>query len=515
MRIASSIVGVGFVALMVTILIYAIVRITFTALLAPEYTHVEHAFSFMLLAGELFLLVHALGYAIALLRANKRLREQKEEYFPMPAPPPEVAVLVAARHEPREVLENTFRSIVHLRYPNKRVYFLDDSSDEIYMREAEEIAAKFGLVLFRRKVRHGAKAGIVNDCLKGLKEKYVAIFDADQRPIQGFLTNIIPILDADEKLAFAQTPQYYSNLDESRVAKGAAYQQAIFYEYICEAKSSDQSMFCCGTNVVFRREALLSVGGFDETVVTEDFATSIDLHMNGWKSYYYDHVSTFGMGPEMLAAYFKQQDRWARGTVGVLRKVIWNFLKHPLGLKPAQWWEYFLSSTYYFVGLVFLILMICPITYVFFSVPSFFIHTDIYFSVFLPYFSLSLAIFFLTMRARHYKLKNLFIGQMLINITFPILIVATLLGLLGIQGSFGITLKGKGKRMSYLSLWPQLAFFYLNFAAFVWGLNRFYYERDFSLIVNCFWVLYHFLIMMSVFYFNEDLPEPALEEAPA
>lgn len=511
----TTIIGLGFVALMIAIMIYAIVRIVFTVLFAPEYTVVERLFSFMLLAAECFLLMHAMGYTIALLRARRRLRAQKETYFPMPIPPPEVAVLVAARHEPREVLEKTFRSIVNLRYPNKRVYFLDDSSDESYRREAEEIAEKFGLVLFRREVRHGAKAGIVNDCLRTLTEKYVAIFDADQRPIQGFLTNTISILESDEKLAFVQTPQYYANLEESHVAKGAAYQQAIFYEYICEAKSSDQSMFCCGTNVVLRREALLSVGGFDETVVTEDFATSLDLHMKGWKSYYDDHVSTFGMGPEMLAAYFKQQDRWARGTVGVLRKTIWNFLRHPFSLRLAQWWEYFISSSYYFVGFAFFILMICPITYIFFSVPSFFIHTDIYFSVFLPYFTLSLAIFFFTMRARHYKLKNLFIGQMLINITFPVLILATFSGALGIQGTFGITMKGKGRRMSYAGLWPQLAFFYINFAAFIWGANRFYYERDFSLIVNCFWVLYHFLIMMSVFYFNEDLPEPAPEAASA
>jgi hypothetical protein len=28
--------------------------------------------------------------------------------------------------------------------------------------------------------------------------------------------------------------------------------------------------------------------------------------MTGWKSTYYNHVGTFGMGPEALAEYFKQ-----------------------------------------------------------------------------------------------------------------------------------------------------------------------------------------------------------------
>jgi len=498
-----------FILILLAIVVYAIVRIVFTVSLAADYSWSERAFSFLLLFGEVFILIHAFGYALNLLRTGISGSVEIKGTHALAFPPPGVAILVAARHEPREVLEETFRSLTNLRYPSKNIYFLDDSSDEKYLREAEEICRKFDINLFRRKERHGAKAGIVNDCLKTLKEKYVVIFDADQNPKPGFLMELVPIMETDEGLAFVQTPQFYSNISASRVAKGAAFQQAVFYEYICEAKGSNQSMFCCGTNVIFRREALLDVGGFDESVVTEDFATSLKLHAGGWKSLYNNHVGVFGMGPELLSAYFKQQDRWARGTVGVLRKVVGQFLRHPFSLKPGQWWEYFLSSTYYFVGLAFLFLMICPIAYVMFNVPSFFIHTDIYLSVFIPYFALSLGVFFFTLRKRHYRARDLFVGQMLTYIAFPVLIVATVGGLLGIQGTFGITQKGKGRRMSYVALWPQISFMLLNFVAFVWGMNRFYYERDFSVLVNCFWVLYHWFIMMGVFYFNQDLSPEA------
>ena len=37
----TTIIGIGFVALMIAIMIYAIVRIVFTVLFAPEYTMVE------------------------------------------------------------------------------------------------------------------------------------------------------------------------------------------------------------------------------------------------------------------------------------------------------------------------------------------------------------------------------------------------------------------------------------------------------------------------------------------
>lgn len=496
--------AIALIAVILAIIIYSMIRITFTVILSGEYAWFENVFSFMLLAGETFILIHATGYAIDLVRANKKeeslfFLSQKFSY-----PPPEVAVLVAARHEPKEVLERTFRSIMNIRYTAKNVYFLDDSSLEKYKKEAEDIAAHFGLHLFRRESRHGAKAGIVNDCTRTLQEKYIVIFDADQNPMPDFLEKIVPIMEANEKLAFIQTPQFYSNIKENRIARASGYQQAVFYEYICEAKGSSEAMFCCGTNVIFRKDALLAVGGMDETVVTEDFATSVKFHLAGWKSLYFDHVSTFGMGPETLGAYFQQQSRWAKGTVGVFRKVIQSFFKNPFKLKFSQWWEYLLSGTYYFVGIAFTLLMICPVAYLFFHVPSFFIHQDIYFSVFIPYFGLSLGVFFLTLKDRNYSVKSLFLGQMLMYITFPILIRSAVSALFGFQGTFAITQKGAGKALPYLKLWPQFTFMLLNYTALVWGMNRWYYEKDFSVLINCIWAFYHFMVMLSVFYFNVE-----------
>lgn len=498
-----------FLTVIASIIFYGIIRILFTVALAPDYGSADRFFAWLLLGGEFFILIHAFGYALHLLRAVRMKDLAERVQPPLPFPLPEVALLVAARHEPKEVLRDTFRALTAQHYAAKTVYFLDDSSEQSYRREAEEIAEEFGLVLFRREVRRGAKAGIINDCLKTLSQTYIVVFDADQQPMPDFLMKLVPLMEEDARLAFIQTPQFYSNIRSNRIARGAAYQQAVFYEYICEAKGSKQSMFCCGTNVIFRRQALLEVDGFDESVVTEDFATSLKLHLAHWRSLYFNHVGAFGMGPETLGAYFTQQGRWAKGTIGVLRKVVWNFLRRPWKLSLAQWWEYFLSSTYYFVGLAFLILMVCPIAYLFFGVPSFFIHTGVYISVFVPYFSLSLGVFFLTLRARHYRVRDLMLGQMLTYITFPVLFRATVSGLLGVQGSFGITAKGKGNELPLIALWPQLLLLFLNFAAMVWGFNRVWYEREMAILVNCFWALYHAIIMGFVFYFNaaeEDKP---------
>ena len=56
-----------------------------------------------------------------------------------------------------------------------------------------------------------------------------------------------------------------------RLAGAAWAQQALFFGPIARGKDALGAMFCCGTNVVFRRDALLSVGGFPTASLTEDF----------------------------------------------------------------------------------------------------------------------------------------------------------------------------------------------------------------------------------------------------
>ena len=485
----------------IVILVYIVVRTTL--FLFYTYTPIEKLFAIMLIFGEFFVLLHTLGYIFDVFKVfRKENRVYEENLRKKGKNEPSVAILVAARHEPKEVLKNTFITINAINYKNKQVYLLDDSSLAEYQEEADELAQEFDLKLFRREVRRGAKAGIVNDCLKTLDQKYVAIFDADQNPMPDFLNPLIPIMEHNDKLAFVQTPQFYSNTEENSVSRGAAFQQAVFYEYICEGKNTDNAMFCCGTNVVFRRSALMDVGGLDESTVTEDFATSVKLHSDGWKSLYYPHVSVFGMGPVDLNGYFKQQFRWATGTISVFKALIWRFFTKPFSLKPMQWWEYLLSSSYYLVGLAFFCLMICPVIYLLFKIPSFFAKPEIYFLAFIPYITLSMAIFYMVLGTRNYKIKDLFLGQLLGALTFTVYVRGAVSAILGFKTTFGITEKIKGRALPYLKLWPQLGMLYLSFIALVWGINRFVYERDIAILVNGFWVLYHFLILSSVFYFN-------------
>ncbi len=172
-----------------------------------------------------------------------------------------------------------------------------------------------------RENRRGYKAGALNDVLKSINTKYFAVFDADQVPLPEFLTEILPIMEEDDKIALIQVPQRYVN-NNTHVAKGANDIQEVFYNFITQGKSLEDSMFSCGSNVLYRTSIIKKVGGFDEQNVTEDLATSIKIHEAGYKTIYYNRPLASGEAPETLNSYFIQQSRWSQGSMAIFFRVL-------------------------------------------------------------------------------------------------------------------------------------------------------------------------------------------------
>ena len=515
---------------------------------SPGYPLVDKIIAGCLLLCEAFILIHGMGYFLNIFHVVKNVEpaQKLEEGLPELKEYPPVAIITSCYKEPLEVTTDTMTCFYNLTYPNKYLYYLDDTRYDLPNQDAAKMAAYqksidtmcqgIGINVFRRKW-HGAKAGMINDWLefadgifregfrfrpyqnkpRPIKEKYVIVFDADMNPFPDFVEKLVQIMEANPKLAFVQTPQYYTNFDVNRVARAAGLQAAIFYEYICEGKSSQDAMFCCGTNVIFRREALMDVGGFDHTSITEDFATSLKFHMKGWSSAFLNRVCAFGLGPEDLGGYFKQQFRWALGTVGLLRTIIIAFFKNPKALAPMKWWEYFLSGSHYYVGWTFFTLAVCPLLYLFFGVPSYFARPDLFVLVFAPYIFLSFTMFAYTLQRRRYRLSEIMVGLLLNSISFPVYMKASLLGSFGVRGSFGITPKGQSASMPLTNFWPQLGLAVAAFVAVVWGAMKLYFVREpvSAIAVNMFWCVYHIAILGTVLYFNFPEVEPETPPAPA
>lgn len=523
----------------IAVLAYLFARIFLVVV--SHFTWLELVLATCLLLAESFILIHSIGYFLNVFRVvnssssfNPHFEEPQLNSYPT------VAIVVASYQEPLDILKDTLVCFYNLSYPNKHLYFLDDTRYDLpwdtpenklkYRHSIEELCKSLDISLFRANW-HGAKAGIINDFLQFLKgntregfefypyskkkpvepEKYLIVFDADMNPFPDFVEYLVDIMEKRPKVAFTQIPQYYSNFEFNRVARAAGLQQAIFYEYICEGKDLQGAMFCCGTNVIFRREALEEIEGFDETSVTEDFATSLKFHKNGWKSVYLNKISAFGMGPEDLGSFFKQQFRWARGTIGVLRTLPREFFLHFSKYTINQWWEYFLASSHYLIGFAFFTMVLFPVIYLFFNVPSYMAEPLIYVCIFFPYIILTMLMFILTLKKRRYQAKDILMVLLINAVTFPVFIKAAVLALFGIKGGFDVTSKDGSTILSLRSLLPQILTALVCMFAIVWGIQRIYYERApfYGLLINVFWTLYNFLMISSFLYFNHSEEEPS------
>jgi cellulose synthase (UDP-forming) len=315
----------------------------FAWLLQPE--RVGHpALYALLIAAELFNAGQALGFWWTCARERPWRRGAWHDL------PPAVDVFVPVYDEPVAVVEPTVRAARAMTGADVTVHVLDDGDSD----EMQAMAARTGAGYIRRAGHEGAKAGNINHALAGTDAPFVIVLDCDHVPAREFVEATLGCF-TDPRVAFAQTPQYYANWDRGEVPAAAWGQQALFFGPIARGKDGHDAMFCCGTNVMFRRAALEDVGGFPLESVTEDFELSIELHERGWRSRYVPEVLAHGLGPEDMASYVSQQQRWSRGCLSALPTVLRSSL--PLRQKV----QYALSASFFLSGWTVLVYMSFPV----------------------------------------------------------------------------------------------------------------------------------------------------------
>ncbi len=504
-----------FAAVTVTLtwmVLYTIVRMT--TVVAQGYTVLDAVLATLLIGAEFFLMFHGVGYFSSVVKSARREAFAPRILFAQPATTP-VAVLVAAFNEAEDVLDETLAAIRAMDYPALNVYLLDDSTKEECRDAARRLAARYGAHLRLRINRAGYKAGAINDLLPELTETYIAILDADQRPVQAWLKDVIPLMEQNPKLAMVQAPQVYINLEGSPVAECSRFQQAIFFEYICEGKAYSNAIYCCGSNVVLRRDALLSVkvmvgdrpNYFDETTVTEDFATSVQLHAKGWQTEYVNEPYVLGMGPETLPAYYTQHMRWSMGSLAVGLRVLGMMFRTPKMLTPVQWWEYLLSGTYYFVGFANMIFMFAPAAFILGGVTPLHTQSNLYLMFFVPYILFTMNLFLFGMKLRRYPLGGIWLATALSFATSWTYAKAGVVALFGLKRAFAVTPKGVGGAIPLRRMPAEVALLALNVVTAVIGFYHLVvFGPDVSYVVTTVWATYHAILMSTiVIYFNRPV----------
>ncbi len=272
--------------------------------------------------------------------------------------PVTIDVLITTYGEDLDTIRRTVTAAVAMQ-GRHRTWVLDDGRSD----EVRDLAAELGARYVRRLSSNGAKAGNINHALSIARGDLFAVLDADFVPHPTFLHETVPFF-ADDQVAFVQTPQTYGNL-HTVISKGAAYMQAVFYRFIQPGRNRFNAAFCVGTNVVFRRAAIDSVGGIYSDSKSEDVWTSLMLHEKGWRTVYIPDALAVGDTPETIEAYSKQQLRWATGGFEIMLTHNPLSRRHPLTLDQRL--QYTVTATHYLTGIAPLLLLLVPPLQIYFD----------------------------------------------------------------------------------------------------------------------------------------------------
>jgi cellulose synthase/poly-beta-1,6-N-acetylglucosamine synthase-like glycosyltransferase len=451
-----------------------------------------------LLFAEALGAIHVLGFQFTIWPRPQPAIEHREDPTQNP-----IFIFIPTVNEEVEVLEPTVRGCIAARQqylaerPHGRVTIVlcnDRRAAKVAgWEEIEALARDLGVLCVTRTTGGGAKAGNIENARQEVKatgDALIVIFDADQVPKPGFLLSTVAPF-ADPKIGWVQTGQYYANL-ANPVSRWADDQQSMFYNLLCPGKATLNAAFICGTNVVIRAAALDAIGGLPQNSVTEDFAASVALHST-WHSVYLSEVLATGLGPLDISSYFRQQGRWALGTLGVFRSH-WRTILLPAkhGLRLGQRVQYFLACTHYLCGLRDLIYVVSPMVFIATGVPA--VHTPAlsdYLWHFIPYATLALLALWYSARGVT-GLRGIIIGFG----SFPVLLGSLLAVVLRRKVAFAVTSKQRrgGQTFRHVRVHMVLVLFCIGALVLATQVRG---PQATSLFISVLWVVYSLALLGS------------------
>src|ERR1700759_5356016 len=213
-----------------------------------------------------------------------------------------------------------------LNWPRDRltIQLLDDGTED---NHASLAAGLIGLVpqgidlqLLRRGDRKGFKAGNLAFGLSHCDAPFVAMFDADFVPAPDFLRRTLPVLLADDGLAFVQTRWGHANRNANWLTRVQGLLLDSHFAVEQEARfRAGLPMAFNGSAGVWNRLAIEQSGGWAGDTLTEDLDLSMRCVLQGWRSAMLHDLEVPGDLPETAAAGRSQQARWTKGPAPCAR----------------------------------------------------------------------------------------------------------------------------------------------------------------------------------------------------
>jgi cellulose synthase (UDP-forming) len=124
----------------------------------------------------------------------------------------------------------------------------------------------------------------------------------------------------DPAVGIVQTAQCFEVSDPSfsYIQRFAGTLQDIFFRFIQPARDRYKAAICAGTNLVYRRSAVVAAGGFAMVPIGEDVHSGVKLSWAGYETRYLQLCLARGVAPLDFPSLANQQARWCRSSMMVM-----------------------------------------------------------------------------------------------------------------------------------------------------------------------------------------------------
>jgi poly-beta-1,6 N-acetyl-D-glucosamine synthase len=281
----------------------------------PNSIALQLGIAFMLV----FLIVLVVRYVVLLWLGYLHHIESRQGAAPLATGSPRVTIIVPVFNE-EVVVEPAIRSLLALDYPAFDVLIVDDGSTDHTRERVSAMAGRYGETTVRviHKV-NGGKASALNAGIAAARAPFVLCMDGDSRLAPGTLrfamrhfvdwrvgavAGNVKVVNRNNLLTRLQALEYIEGLNMARRAQGFLHAVNIIP----------------GPIGVFRRDMLVSLGGYDTDTFAEDADLTVKILTAGWHVVYEHRAVAFTEAPEGLLDLVKQRYRWTRGLLQTLRK---------------------------------------------------------------------------------------------------------------------------------------------------------------------------------------------------
>ncbi|MBU0962901.1 MAG: glycosyltransferase [Nanoarchaeota archaeon] len=229
---------------------------------------------------------------------------------PIPKYYPKLTVLIPAHNEESTILD-TIKGVKNLEYPKPlEIIVLDDGSADGTYEKIKNIKD----VKVVRFEKNKGKASVLNHGISISKGEFIVTIDADTYPQKDALMKMIGHFN-DLKVG-AVTTLVTVDKPKSFLQRLQELEYYAAFGFWHKSLSSIDCLYVTpGPMSIYRRKALLEIGGYDEGNITEDMEIALNLKKHSYKIACCVNTKVSTGVPYNIKSFIRQRLRWYRGAL--------------------------------------------------------------------------------------------------------------------------------------------------------------------------------------------------------